>query len=236
MNKFRISFGIYASTLFAFNTSAHYQADESPFIYESLGETSAENTIANVLINFSQNNPLAGLEKLDQLLIQRDRLNENWNETDFLIVFCKIIGCDKLGLQQEARSLLNFLYHNLDEKFQDKITEKFSMTEEENQETLAFMRGISTFAKSEEIQIALQSIVSELASDELPSYARNSAASFGDHDWEFFESGSQPPTAQLSSTSKFIKRWKHILKKAKEILGLLKETKELFDDAKNVLN
>ena len=183
-----------------------------------------------------EQNPVAALNILERVSFQREQLEQIWDETDFLVAFCKVIAYDKLGSEFERNNVLDLLLFNLNADSPDIPSQKVTITAQESLEAVGFMKSLASLAPSQEIQMVLQSIVAQLAGEIFPSFQFSSTNTLMDRNWQFVHSPREALTLQLCSTSKFIKRWKHILKKAWQILFLIKEAKELIQEADNTIN
>jgi hypothetical protein len=229
--KIRAIFAICTLTLFSLDSSMPEPAiDKKPITEHS---NTAEYLIRDALIQFANQNMAAGLDCLDRAWIQQ--FDSNWDETGFLILFCKAIGYDRLGMRGTAKNIVHFLRHDLDNKFQNCPPQESNITDAEYQEAFFFMSGLTSLASSREIQAELQSLVIELAFDQstavLPAIFL-----LGQQNWRLAQPDQQAAEYQFCSTSKFVKRWRHIFCKVRQILGLIKEAKDLVDDIKSTVN
>lgn len=208
--------GVASLTAFGFvhNISAYSDEQEIGFDSDAEIQGRIELCICKGLSYMFEQNPVDARSQFEQALLFKQQLHPEWNETDFLITFCKLITCDQLGLKQECSSLQHLLSTSLTGAFFEDASEEISITNKESLEASEFLNRLTTLAPSQNVQQVLRSMIAG-------SLSRSFQSNSFDQD---------TTQQQSSSTSKFIKRWAHILKKTREILQLLNECKIIFKE------
>ena len=234
-NTYRIGFAVLTSLFVANNGIASGQGTENLPAFDRIAKNPVESCICDGLTNMLEENPVAALNKLDLASFQRQQLNLGWDETDFLIAFCKVIACDRLGWQQASVDLQNILFTSLDEDTFDALPTDVSITPEEALEAIGFLSGLVSLAPTPNVQMMLQSIITQLAGEALPTF-QFASTSLLDRDWQFASAQQNFSKIQLCNTSKTIKRWKHILKKAWEWFEFYKDAKKFLKEVEKELN
>ena len=166
-------------------------------------DRTVESYICDGLQQLSSQHPQEALTSFEKASHHRKQ-NQHLDETDFLIEFCAAIAYDQLGSKRNSSCSQAFLLAFLDEDLPYCPTQEASVSREESLEAIAFLQNLIQLAPSSDTQAALQSIVAKI-----------DKANAEDH--LFAPDG----VKHQGKTSKFVKRWKHILKKTQQIMSIL---------------
>ena len=211
-------------------------APNDSFTEEPVPENTESTYLFDHMLELLKQDPASAVKALEEASFQRQQKSLAWDETDFVITFCKAIAYDKLGMDTFAKDSLDLLCVSLTDAEANEPLQEDPLTIGESWEALGFMSALTTLAFSQDTQTSLQSIVMLLAKEMLPLFQIAPPLSFDRYDWRFAQSSD---IFSIEPCSNFWKRWKHILKKFDEwlqrierIIGILKDTKILEDGSK----
>ena len=214
---------IFASTPFLEKTAEPTNTEDAAFVTPDANECNAD--LCKGMLFLMEQNPSASLDALE-LATLRSQDNLLQNDTTFIIAFCKVIAYDQLGSKDLSMNILDWLNNSLSDETSPCEEQEVGTASRDSQEAVEFLNRLAALAPSADIKQALLQIVGQMSGEIPPVYYLDSSACLTD---------TENASSNRGGFSKFIKKWKHILKRVGQLCELIKNIEQIITDSKTLI-